>query len=165
MIQTMDIQVSFRTMHRGRPTAIIAYDSQREKFTHVQKVWPHLYVSGSTPEGLCYEAIMDKLLMSANHAQDKYFLNYSDGYPGCGTDGGHYGGQAAVTHTAHQVRKIRNNGIEVLSYFITNDPGYEGSWESGSESFKEMYGNDSEFISVTSVPEVAKSLNRKFLKT
>lgn len=164
MIQSVDVQVSFRTMHNNRPTSIIAYDSQDNRFNHILNVWPHLYVCGSTPEGLCYEATMKHMLKSATGAGDRYFLNYSDGYPGCGTDNGHYGGQAAVDHTARQIREMKKEGIKILSYFITNRDEYNQSWESGTESFKEMYGKDAKYISVTDVGEVSRSLNQKFLE-
>jgi hypothetical protein len=58
------------------------------------------------------------------------------------------------------VKKMRNKGIKVLSYFIGS------SYESNStmESFKTMYGRDSQFVNVTSVMEVAKTMNSKFLE-
>ncbi len=36
--------------------------------------------------------------------------------------------------------------------------------ESASKTFKRMYGNDAEFIDVTSVLPVAKTMNKAFLK-
>ena len=29
--------------------------------SHIRKYWKNLGVSGTTPEGLCYQAIMDKI--------------------------------------------------------------------------------------------------------
>ena len=42
---------------------------------------------------------------------------------------------------------VKNNGIKVLSYFIGRD------WErqDSSSAFNRMYGNDAQFIDVTSV--------------
>ena len=54
------------------------------------------------------------------------------------------------------VKKIRQAGVKVLSYFISDGYHY------GTESFQKMYGKDSEFINVENVAELAKSLNKKF---
>jgi len=32
------------------------------------------------------------------------------------------------------------------------------------EAFKKMYGNDAEFINVTNVMEISKTMNKKFLE-
>ena len=58
------------------------------------------------------------------------------------------------------VNEFRSRGIKVLSYFI-------GSGRYGvdreMEDFKKMYGGDSEFIDVTSVMSVSKTMNKKIL--
>ena len=54
---------------------------------------------------------------------------------------------------------MRNKGIKVLSYFI----GGEYSYDSENKSFTNMYGNDSEFINVTNVVDVARTMNKRFL--
>ena len=55
---------------------------------------------------------------------------------------------------------VKNNGIKVLSYFIGGD------WErqDSSSAFNRMYGNDAQFIDVTSVMSVSKTMNKKFLE-
>ncbi len=55
---------------------------------------------------------------------------------------------------------VKNNGIKVLSYFIGRD------WErqDSSSAFNRMYGKDAEFIDVTSVMSVSKTMNKKFLE-
>jgi len=47
-----------------------------------------------------------------------------------------------------------------LSYFIGD--GYDG--DKTMESFKTMYGKDAEFVDVTSVMSVSKTMNKKFLE-
>jgi hypothetical protein len=58
------------------------------------------------------------------------------------------------------VKMIRDKGVKVLSYFI----GDEYDMERSNRTFKRMYGNDAEFIDVTSVLPVAKTMNKAFLK-
>jgi hypothetical protein len=54
---------------------------------------------------------------------------------------------------------VKNNGIKVLSYFISGD------WErqDSSSAFNRMYGKDAQFIEVTSVTAVSRTMNRRFL--
>jgi len=47
-----------------------------------------------------------------------------------------------------------------LSYFI----GGEYERESTMDDFKRMYGNDAEFINVTNVTDISKSMNKRFLE-
>ena len=59
------------------------------------------------------------------------------------------------------VNEMRTRGIKVLSYFI-GDSDY--SRDTTMVDFKKMYGKDSEFIDVTSVMSVSKTMNKKFLE-
>ena len=65
----------------------------------------------------------------------------------------------ALNHTKKMVKEIKNLGINVLSYFIGS--GYDD--DRYMKDFKTMYGKDSEFINVTNVMEVSKTMNKKFL--
>ena len=169
MIQGVDVVVSFRTTQnvasgRGRygndkPLILIAYDSRKDNFVKVRTLFRYLSVNGTTPEGLTFEAIMDDLIPASNE-RDSFFLNFSDGMPMFSNDGICYNCSSALIHTKGMVKKMRNKGIKVLSYFIGS------SYESNStmSSFKTMYGRDSQFVNVTSVMEVAKTMNSKFLE-
>ena len=57
------------------------------------------------------------------------------------------------------VKEIKDRGIKVLSYYIGDS--YDGNRHHGD--FKTMYGKDAEFIDVTSVMSVSKTMNKKFL--
>ena len=57
------------------------------------------------------------------------------------------------------VDMMRDRGIKVLSYFIGGS--YESSYD--REAFTNMYGSDSEFINVTNVIDVARTMNKRFL--
>ena len=163
MVGNIDVVVSIRTTHskdtsQGVPMIMVCYDSRTDKMIKVRKLFPSLDVSGTTPEGLCFESIMDELIPGTTE-QDSYFVNYSDGQPYYGNRDIHYSGQTAETHTKKMVDMMRNKGIKVLSYFI----GGEYSYDSENKSFTNMYGNDSEFINVTNVVDVARTMNKRFL--
>jgi hypothetical protein len=168
MIQNVDVVVSLRTTHystigRGRsqtdcPMVMIAYDSRIDKFSKVKNMFGYLKPGGTTPEGLCYEAIM-KEIVPASTDKESYFLNFSDGMPMFSTTDMHYYNTVAVNHTKKMVKEIKNLGINVLSYFIGDN--YSG--DRNMKDFKTMYGKDSEFINVTNVMEISKTMNKKFL--
>ncbi len=159
MIQNVDVIVSFRTTHDDKPLVAIGYDSRINQFSHIKNLWPNLRAGGTTPEGLCYEAIMDDFVPSTNN-KDSYFLNFSDGQPMFSGGGFEYYSDSAVEHTKRQVKKIAQKGISVMSYFI-GDGNYDRS--RNMRDFKKMYGKDSQFVDVTSVHQIAKTMNQMFL--
>ena len=169
MIQNVDVVVSIRTTqesgnYRSRntesyPCILLAYDSRVDKFDKVRRLFPHIGVAGTTPEGLCFEAIMDEIVPTTND-RDSYFLNFSDGMPMFSNSDLHYYNHDAINHTKKMVNEIRSRGIKVLSYFIGGD--YDR--ESTNDDFKMMYGNDAEFVDVNSVMSVSRTMNKKFLE-
>ena len=170
MIQNVDVVVSIRSTHevggyRNRhsstvPLMLIAYDSRVDKFSKVKNLFPHITVSGTTPEGLCFEAVMDEIVPTSKD-RDSYFLNFSDGMPMFSTNDFTYYNDNAVSHTKKMINEMRTRGIKVLSYFI-GDGEYRR--DETMISFKKMYGKDSEFVDVTSVMSVSKTMNKKFLE-
>ena len=59
------------------------------------------------------------------------------------------------------VNEFRVRGIKVLSYYI-GDEYYDSERYMGD--FKKMYGKDAEFVDVTSVTAVSRTMNKKFLE-
>ena len=166
MISGLDVVVSFRTTHHsgrglsGQPMVAIGYDSRVDKFRKIENLWPNLYAGGTTPEGLCYEAIMKDFVPSTSN-RDSYFLNFSDGMPMFGSNDFDYYGEEALQHTKKQVKEIIKKGISVMSYFV-GDSDYDRS--RNMDDFKTMYGKDAEFVDVTSVMSISKTMNKKFLQ-
>jgi nitric oxide reductase activation protein len=167
MISNLDVVISFRSTHEtGRgyrsgvsyPLIALAYDSRKDKFSKIPRIFSSIHVNGTTPEGLAFEAIM-KELVPGGIDKDSYFLNFSDGMPMFSNDKIYYTGDEAVKHTKKMTNKIRNMGVKVLSYYI----GGEYERESNMIDFKTMYGKDACFINVTNVFEVAKTMNKLFL--
>jgi hypothetical protein len=157
MIQNLSIQVSIRTTTESKPYVVIAYDSRVDKISKVKTLFPGLCATGTTPEGLCYEAIM-KLLVPSNNDMDSYFLNISDGEPYFAGQYFQYNGRPAHTHTQKMVKQIEGMGIKTLSYFVE-----ENSSGRISSAFKTMYGKGAECIDVTNVSQITKTMNSLFL--
>ena len=160
MIDNMEVVVSFRSADNvggGReylPVIGIIYDSRKDHLSKLVKIMHQVRACGTTPEGLCFEAIMDEIL-NASRGKDAYFLNMSDGMPWFNN----YGGEQALLHTSKQIKKMKREGIKVISYFI----GGRGYGES-KEDFQLMYGKDSHFIDTNNLLSLAKTMNNKFLE-
>jgi len=117
------------------------------------RLFSHLEVCGGTPEGLCFDAIM-KDIIDASRGKDAYFLNFSDGMP---YYNGYYGDRA-LNHTRKQVKKMKKEGIKVLSYYISRYSDDE------NDSFRYMYGSDAECINTDNISAIARTMNAKFLE-
>ena len=163
MTQNIDVVISYRGVYYSpgnwnnvQPLMLIAYDSRKDKFSKIQQLFPYIQSDGTTPEGLCYEAVL-KEITKTTKGVETYLINFSDGWPGFDNSQISYGGTAARKHTAEQVKKIKKAGVNVLSYFVS-DYGYDAH----TDMFKEMYGKDSEFIDTTNMTQLAKTLNKKF---
>ena len=170
MARNINVQVSIRsTEHGGRslPYVAVVHDSRRDSFKQFAYYMSALSCTNTTPEGLCFEAIMKELIPSTNDT-DSYFLNFSDGQPtysiSHGNDEIHYSGNNAAEHTNKQVKKMMGNGINILSYFITECSHDRFEHSSDWQIFKKCYGNDAKYVNVENVFEVAKTMNELFLK-
>jgi hypothetical protein len=155
-IPNLDVQVSIRgTRYVSRtdtPVVAVVYDSRVDKFQKVLKMFPHFTPSGTTPEGLTFETIMNELVGGSGNV-DSYFLNMSDGMPYVS---GVYEGQYARRHTQKQVQNMRGRGIKVLSYLISDTSYY-------MTEFREMYGTSAKSIDVESITQIARTMNEMFL--
>ena len=159
MTSNLDVVISYRSIQHEanmcQPLMLIAYDSRKDKFSKVQQLFKYLNPCGTTPEGLCFETVLDDIIKT-NKGVDSYFINFSDGWPGFSNRDIDYGGDEAVQHTANQVKKIQQAGVKVLSYFV-----YEG-YEGGIENFKAMYGKSATSVDCTNLMALTKTLNKLF---
>lgn len=170
MARNINTQVSIRstdTGGRALPYIALVHDSRRDSFKQFCDYMSKLQVTNTTPEGLCFEAIMKELIPTTNDT-DSYFLNFSDGQPtfslNDGNDSIQYGGQSAAEHTYRQIKKMQANGINILSYFITEYRSDRFEHSSDWEIFKKSYGKDAKYVNVENMFEVAKTMNEMFLK-
>jgi len=159
MIQNLSIQVTFRTTSNNNPYIVMAYDSKIDKFSKIKQMFPTLHSTGTTPEGLCFEAIMKNFLGSTND-MDSYFLNISDGEPYFGNNELYYSGDMAFEHTKKMVKQIESMGIKTLSYYVEQWVPENGEPSAG---FKKMYGKGAKLIDVTNVSQITKTMNQLFL--
>ena len=159
MIPNLQVQVTFRCTQNEKPYIVMAYDSKTEKFSKVKQMFGGLRPNGTTPEGLCFEAIM-KSFIPVNNDMDSYFLNLSDGQPYYGGRGFYYSGDSAERHTGKMVKMIESMGIKTLSYFVSD----YGASSYEQRSFKTMYGKGAKFVDVTNLNQITKTMNQLFLQ-
>ena len=159
MIPNLQVQVTFRCTQNEKPYIVMAYDSKTEKFSKVKQMFGGLRPNGTTPEGLCFEAIM-KSFIPVNNDMDSYFLNLSDGQPYYGGRGFYYSGDSAERHTGKMVKMIESMGIKTLSYFVSD----YGASSYEKRSFKTMYGKGAKFVDVTNLNQITKTMNQLFLE-
>ena len=167
MAGNIDVVLTTRTTNysrgnsgQGTPMILVAYDSRVDKLIKVKNLFTSLGVDGTTPEGLCFEAI-EKDLIPGNSNQDSYFINFSDGQPWYSNSEIEYSGDRAEKHTKKMCDGMRAKGISVLSYFISNYDLSDDDYD--VRAFKRMYGKDAEFVNTTNMMAVSKSMNKKFL--
>jgi hypothetical protein len=149
------------------PMVAVVYDSRRDNFQKVRSLFPHLYPAGSTPEGLCFKATLD-LITESTGEYNVYFINFSDGEPGTSLrrNGEYrsYSGTTAYDHTRRQVQVMRDAGVNVLSYFISDHDASRAAYLSAYNPFKRMYGDDAVFVNVQNVTDVLRTLNKLLIK-
>ena len=165
MIEGVSVTIDFRTTYNSinrtsYPCVINVYDSKKDPITQLYKI-AHVCISGSTPEGLCFEAVTKKMSQHIKGGAEGIFINISDGQPCYSDTTVHYSGSYAQKHTRDQIRNIKSLGYKVLSYFVS-ERNYEAS---GIKStFDYMYGKDStSYIDVTNLTALAKTINECLL--
>jgi hypothetical protein len=156
------VQISLRGTHTfdnngERAVTIYAYDSAKDKMNKIRTMFRYLDCFGCTPEGIAFKSI-EKYIKADAKGDECIFVNYSDGEPTSvrGTSYSYNG----VEFTRRVVNGFRENGINVVSYFIKDAYLYEST----VDNFRKMYGLDAQFINPESMTDVSKTLNRKFLE-
>jgi hypothetical protein len=161
-IRTLDVTISLRSSdHFGNAAVAMIFDSRRDSFEHVRHFFPYLCAASATPEGLAFEAIRNEIISMDPKAR-KFFVNISDGAPSFQSYQDRslaYHGEAAYRHTAQQMRDFREAGITVLSYFVS-----DGYGDHDKDAFRKMYGREAEFIEVEKVTQIARTLNKMFMR-
>lgn len=160
MIPNLEIQISFRTTTQDNPYVLLAYDSNKDKFSKVKQLFPYLSPNGTTPESICYEAIMDEFIES-NNDRDSYFINISDGQPNFRqqSTNSYYYYDNAPRHCKKMMKTMESMGIQIMSYFVSSN------WtDSMPEVFTQMYGKYATHINIDSIGEITKTMNKLFLQ-
>jgi len=166
MVSSLDCVISVRGSYGSwsnqSPLMWVVYDSRVDKFNIIRDKMYAVHSAGSTPEGLCYQAVMKDIIKSAN-GKEAFFINICDGEPGYSDQNMSYGGEYALQHTANQVKKMHQAGIKTLSYFVCEDSN--SSWIGrAKDNFRRMYGTNSEFIDTNNLTQLSQSLNKLFVR-
>lgn len=176
ILENIRVSISFRSTSQNKPYVIMAYDSDKDKFNKIKNLFCYLSAHGTTPEGLAFEAIL-KTLPKADLNSENYFINISDGEPAFSfqeTKNNNkimYQGQGAAKHTKIQCKKIKKEGYNIISYFVSETEsstpwlyrGFGGS--NPGDLFKIMYGTDAIFTNVENLSQVVTTLNKKMLES
>jgi hypothetical protein len=169
MARNINVQVSIRSTdssYRALPYIAVVHDSTKNTFRQFCKYMSILQANNTTPEGLCFEAIQKQLIPTTNDT-DSFFLNFSDGQPcysiGTNDDSINYQGEAAAEHTKKQINKMRNAGINTLSYFISDYSEERMMSSTDWRVFQKCYGKDAKCVNVENMMQVAKTMNELFL--
>ena len=170
MISGVTMMISFRTTtYIGTecvPVVVVGYDSTKNNIASLYNTLIYMTPSGSTPEGLCFEALHKTLKSNLKNNAEGLFINISDGQPGFSTNTSktqlHYGGTYALEHTKRQVNDIRNLGYNVLSYFVSENKNHHSSID--VRSFTTMYVKSAQFVDPTDLLQLTKTINGKLLE-
>lgn len=171
MVSSLDVIISIRGTYASsnasstiRPMMWTIYDSRKDSFTKFKELVKFINPAGSTPEGLCYQAVLSSIIKDAN-GKDAFLINICDGEPGftmydpVAKRHIEYGGEFAIEHTRTQVNKMRQAGIKVLSFFAHAD-GYVN--DRSIERHKAMYGKDAVDVDTSSLSVLSKTINSLF---
>jgi len=163
-LNNFDVEVSLRgtnsEYNNNTEKSVLAYtfNSKYHGINQLKK-FQYMYPQGQTPEGICLEEVR-KRLPKNSYNQDVYLLNISDGMPNVG---GYYYDDTSVSrlidYTRDTVNKIKKDGVNVLSYFISDNKNLPGS----SKDFQKMYGKHATFIDMNNINEVSKTINNLLL--
>lgn len=174
-MRNVDTVISIRGGH-SVPIVSVLFDSRRDQLTKFCKLFACIHPTGATPEGLCFKATLDLITENAK-THDVYFINFSDGEPSFYVysdavidgkrparvnqfiDGISYNGTVAFRHTRQMVKYIREEGVKVLSYYIT-ETTTRPIQDSVKFPFRQMYGEDAAFVDIQNCGEVLVTLNR-----
>ena len=163
-LNNFDVEISLRgtdTPHdfnKAKSVLAYAFNSKHHNINQLKRL-KYIYPQGQTPEGICLEEVR-KHLPRNSYNQDVYLLNISDGMPNVG---GYYYDDTSVSrlidYTRDTVNKIKKDGVNVLSYFISDSKNLPES----PKDFQKMYGKHAAFISEDNINEVSKTINKLLL--
>ena len=142
------------------PYMMTIFDSKKHGINHIRNFFPRLQANSLTPEGLCFDGIMQETIRMAQNT-DAYFINICDGEPYLqySSNGGsfNYQGTAARKHSRDQMKRMEAGGIKFITYFIG------GHYE--FDKVKECYGENAVHLERASeVHKIATTLNKRLLE-
>jgi hypothetical protein len=167
-VRNLDVVITLRgnVGYSGIPTVAVVHDSRTAGFQKVRQLFPYLSSTGSTPEGLCFASTLEMIEECAS-THSVFFINFSDGEPNCSFKHNgklfDYGGYTAYKQTKAVMHRIREAGVRVMSYFISDYGDAPPEYTGVKKAFTDMYGQDAMFVNVNNVTQVLKTLNKLLL--
>jgi len=167
-VRNLDVVITLRGNigYSGIPTVAVVHDSRSAGFHKVRQLFPYLSSTGSTPEGLCFASTLEMIEECAS-THSVFFINFSDGEPNCSFKHNgktfDYGGYTAYKQTKAVMNRIREAGVRVMSYFISDYGDAPPEYTGVRKAFTDMYGQDAMFVNVNNVTQVLKTLNKLLL--
>jgi hypothetical protein len=156
-ISSLNIKVFYRmttivsngTEKEILPVLLKVYDSETDKFNKVKLLFPYLKPNGGSPEGILHELLKKKIAKETN---ESIMINISDGKPNYYNHGLIYTNEEAILHTKKQIDNMKQNGVQIISYFIGDKLDFESN--------KKMYGKKNSFyIELDKIVKLGDSLN------
>ena len=160
MVKSLDCVISIRSTQGQDPLMWVVYDSRKTSFAAAKEYFYGVHASGSTPEGLCYQAVLKDILAMSN-GKDAYLINICDGEPGFSGNGFSYGGSEALEHTRKQVEMMRQAGVKVLSFFVSDS---QFGLDRSRANHTKMYGKDAQVIDLNNLTQLSNSINKMFVR-
>jgi len=165
MTQNISTMVDLRASEGKNNICVIIYDSKKDNINKVKSTFRRVFVAGCTPEAIVFNGLLNKgYYLPSTQELNSYFLNFSDGAPTDDCDEMYkYEVEGEYPRNSYNkaiINKIRELGIEVISYFIDN---YYDENSGSYQTFKFIYGKDARLINHENLSELAKTMNDKFL--
>jgi len=160
-ISNITFKLSLRgTDNKGKePIIVQIFDSSTMKYRKLFERLGSIAPNGTTPEGLCYNAISN-IIAKGTSNKESYFVNISDGEPYFTSGLCNYSGEFAANHTNKEWEKLKKNGVNCMSYFISDS--YSPTTK--HNIFDKCYGKDASYIDTANVSEIAKTINTLLMK-
>lgn len=149
---------SFDQNGEETPYIMTIFDSKTNSIEDIRFMFSHIRPTGSTPEGLVFEALMNQI-QSMSRDTDAYFINVCDGSPYYGYGNSViYTGDQARSHSRNQMKKMESSGIKFMTYFI-------GDSTHTFNDVVQCYGTNAVHIRHASdIQSIAKTMNKKLLE-
>lgn len=149
---------SFDQNGKETPYIMTIFDSKINSIEDIRFMFPRIRPTGSTPEGLVFEALMNQI-QSMSRNTDAYFINVCDGSPyySYGTSMVYTGDQAR-NHSRNQMKRMESSGVKFMTYFI-------GESTQTFNDVVQCYGTNAVQIRHASdIQSIAKTMNKKLLE-
>jgi len=143
--KNVEVEISFRYsdgFNHAEATNVIAFDSKTSTFKDVFNM-TRLQVKGTTPESLCYEAIMDTII-SRSKNKESFFITLTDGEPDSIN---------SIKHCQKIIKSFVDNNIQPMAFFVSHE-------NNPTNNFVDSYGKYGNNIDVTDITKIATKLNK-----